>query len=275
MKLRVAKPEEMDIILGWAAKEGWNPGLADAHVFLSSDPKGFFVAENKSDIVAAISVVNHSEDMAFLGLYLCRPDFRGQGIGYALWQHALAHAEGRTVGLDGVAEQQANYAKSGFIRSGSSIRFEGQMPQEPDPRVRAARSDDLPRLIELDTTANGYPRPDFLTGWISATETRRTVAFEASGYCTGFATVRRCQSGVKIGPIVADNTSDVLALAGAAVAELPSETVIIDVPSENADLCSALQDLGFVETFATARMYRGAAPASGSNRQAIATMELG
>ncbi|MDU9003623.1 GNAT family N-acetyltransferase [Sedimentitalea todarodis] len=275
MKRRVAKPEEIGIMLGWAAKEGWNPGLGDAEVFHRSDPAGFFVAEVDAEVVAAISVVNHSADMAFLGLYLCRPDFRGQGIGYALWHHALAHADHRTVGLDGVADQQANYAKSGFVRAGSTIRFEGTLTAESDLRVRAATPRDLPGLIDLDEIANGYARRNFLNGWLSAADSRRTVILETASVCTGFATVRKCQSGVKVGPIVADTTSEALVLARGAIAEFPSDIAIIDVPAENVALCDALQALGFDETFATARMYRGPAPRTGSNRQAIATMELG
>lgn len=275
MKLRVAGPDDMHLMLGWAAREGWNPGLGDAEVFHGSDPQGFFVAEINTEAVAAISVVNHSAHMAFLGLYLCRPEFRGRGIGYALWKHALAHAEHRTVGLDGVAEQQANYAKSGFVRAGATIRFEGTLIGESDPRMREAAARDMPRLIDLDTKANGYTRQDFLAGWLSTASSRRTVVLAETGACAGFATVRKCQSGVKIGPIVADATSDALALARAAIAEIPSDIAIIDVPSENAALCAALQALGFAETFATARMYRGLAPRTGANRQAIATMELG
>ena len=34
-------------------------------------------------------MVNHSDGLAFLGLYLCQPAFRGQGIGRALLLAAL------------------------------------------------------------------------------------------------------------------------------------------------------------------------------------------
>ncbi|MCB1350353.1 MAG: GNAT family N-acetyltransferase, partial [Maritimibacter sp.] len=87
--MRVARADEIGTVLDWAAAEGWNPGLDDAAAFFAADPEGFFVTERDGAPVAAISVVNHAPDMAFLGLYLCRPEWRGQGIGFALWQHAL------------------------------------------------------------------------------------------------------------------------------------------------------------------------------------------
>ena len=89
---------ELDLVLDWAAEEGWNPGLRDAAAFHAADPEGFFLAEVGGERVAAISVVNHSDAFAFLGLYLCRPEWRGRGIGRALWREgkptlpALLHA---------------------------------------------------------------------------------------------------------------------------------------------------------------------------------------
>ena len=101
MILRNADLSELETVLDWAAAEGWNPGLADAEAFYTADPQGFFVAEADGAPVAAISVVNHDAKNAFLGLYICKPEVRGQGIGFALWQHALRHAGDRSVGLDG------------------------------------------------------------------------------------------------------------------------------------------------------------------------------
>ncbi|WP_368074483.1 GNAT family N-acetyltransferase [Celeribacter baekdonensis] len=79
MNLRSAEPQDLVRVLDWARAEGWNPGLDDASAFWGADGDGFFVAEVEDQIVAAISVVNHDADFAFLGLYLCLPAFRGAG----------------------------------------------------------------------------------------------------------------------------------------------------------------------------------------------------
>ena len=270
--MRVARADEIGTVLDWAAAEGWNPGLDDAAAFFAADPEGFFVTERDGAPVAAISVVNHAPDMAFLGLYLCRPEWRGQGIGFALWQHALAHAGARTVGLDGVAAQQANYAKSGFAHAGASLRYEGRLDAAASPRVRPATPADAAAIDALDRAANGYARPGFLAGWVAATETRRTLVLDEGA---GFATIRACRDGVKIGPVVAPDDRAALVLARAALAVLPADRVILDLPSSNLALQTALTRLGFAETFATARMYRGPAPRGSATLQAIATMELG
>lgn len=275
MNFRTAELSDVALMLDWAAAEGWNPGLDDAAAFYAADPQGFFLAETGGVPVAAISVVNHSEGFAFLGFYICRPDWRGRGVGFALWQHALAHAGNRTVGLDGVADQEANYAGSGFVRVGATVRFAGQLTPEPDPRVRPVTDDDQGALAALDALANGTNRPDFLAGWTSNTETRQTLVLETEKEVTGFATIRACRTGAKIGPIISPSTSDALALARAAVADLPSIQTFIDVPSTNTALTEALRFEGFTDTFATARMYRGAPPATAKILQAVSTMELG
>lgn len=273
--MRVAGREDVRTMLDWAHGEGWNPGLDDAEAFLAADPAGFFVAGRDGAPVAAISVVNHSRDFAFLGLYICKPEFRGQGIGFALWKHALDHAGSRSVGLDGVAAQEANYGKSGFARYGATVRLEGQIAPAAGPSIRDFREDDMPAALRLDLRANGYSRVAFLTAWLRPTETRQTVVFSDRSDPAGFATIRRCRTGAKVGPIVAPDADAGMALLRAAADRLPSDPLIVDVPSDNPEFADRLRGLGFTETFATARMYRGTPARPSDQLMAVATMELG
>lgn len=275
MTFRTARQDELALILTWAAAEGWNPGQADAAAFHAADPAGFFVAERDGRPVAAISVVNHDADHAFLGLYLCLPDWRGRGIGFGLWTHALQHAGARSVGLDGVAAQQANYAKSGFRLIGATRRWEGSLTPASSPHVRDAAPGDLPQMLALDRLANGVDRHAFLTAWVAPCDTRRTVVLEQDGRIAGFAVIRLCRQGCKIGPILAPSADQAVELARAALAVMPAEQLIIDVPEANLPLTQILQAAGFVNSFTTARMVRGTPPATGHALQAIATMELG
>lgn len=274
MTIRTATPAEIGEILDWAAAEGWNPGLDDARPFHAADPGGFFVSTVEGRPVAAISVVNHDAGQSFLGLYLCLPEWRGKGIGFALWKRALDHAGTRSVGLDGVAAQQANYARSGFVLAGASRRYEGTLAPAADPAIRPVTPGDLPALIARDTAATGYGRAAFLRAWLDPTATRLSLA---TGDLSAFATIRRCGSGAKIGPVIAPDAAVALRLIRAALAALPAERVIIDLPGRNAALAALLEAEGFTMTFETARMYRGPAPlaAAPATEQAIATMELG
>jgi len=273
--IRAASLADVERMLDWAAGEGWNPGRDDAGVFLAADPEGFFVAEVGGEIAACISVVNHSDSFAFLGFYIAHEDFRGQGIAFDLWRHALAHAGDRTVGLDGVADQQANYARSGFVRTGATLRLLGPRPVASVSGVRPVAARDLARVAALDAAANGVGRPRFLRGWVTDTDTRRTLVLETGGRVEGFATARLCRDGCKVGPLVAPDTSSALALASSAAGALRAGAVVIDVPDRKAGFVETLRGLGFAETFGTARMYRGTPPATTDALFGIATMELG
>ena len=265
---------ELRMVLGWAAEEGWNPNPDDAEAFHASDPRGFFVATRGGMPVASISVVNHSDTFAFLGLYICRPEFRGQGIGIGLWTHALAHAGNRTVGLEGVLDQQANYRKSGFSTVGETHRFEGYAEGESNSAIRPFESNDLDNLATLDASANGFEKRRFLAGWLPEDGTRRTLVAEDSGGLRGYATVRKCLQGHKIGPLVAKDTETAIGLLQAA-AKASGGDIVVDVPDDQADLTAHCRALGLSSSFSTARMYRGEPPRSDGARRLIATLELG
>ncbi len=269
---------ELAMVLDWAATEGWNPGLDDAAAFHATDPMGFFLARINGTPVAAVSVVNHGPGDAFLGLYICQPDWRGKGIGLAVWTRALEHAGDRSVGLDGVPAQEANYRVSGFVRTGASLRHEGRWPAVSSKAVRTAKPDDLPHLIALDAAAGGIERTAFLTSWLSQNDDlRATRVLIRGGQITGFATWRACPIGTKIGPLIAPDTASALELIADIAAQRPDGPLIIDLPEANTELRRELDAAGFEIPFATARMYRGRAPVTGPGLglQAIATMELG
>ncbi|PRY26302.1 N-acetylglutamate synthase-like GNAT family acetyltransferase [Aliiruegeria haliotis] len=276
MKLRTMTRSELPTILEWAAAEGWNPGHDDAPAFHAADPEGFFVAERDGRLAAAISVINHSDSFAFLGLYICHPEFRGQGVGLALWNHALEHAGSRIVGLDGVPDQQANYRRSGFVAASETTRFEGTLPGASRAGLRVATDADTQEMIARCAAANGYGMDRFLSVWFRPEESRQSVVLDgADGGMAGFATWRHCRNGVKIGPLVAEDLATATALIDGIAARHPEVRLVIDVPREMTSLAEHCKAVGMTSAFSTARMYRGTAPVPGAGIHTIATLELG
>lgn len=266
---------ELETVLGWAAAEGWNPGSDDAVAFWAADPAGFFVKEVDQRPVAAISVVNHDAQNAFLGLYICHPDFRGRGYGREVWQRGKDHAGTRTIGLDGVAAQQENYAKDGFVLTGRTVRLMGAMETAGESSVTDAGADDMPDLLAMDLRATGHLRDAFLRTWFLPGPTRKTLVVQRAGGVAAFATCRKCREGTKIGPLCAESWADAEALMAQA-ASWGAAPLFIDVPASALDFHAALKTLHFEPVFETARMYRGALPiASPPPFYGIATMELG
>ncbi len=134
--VRAMTEADLALALEWAAAEGWNPGLNDAHCFYAADPQGFFVGELDGVPVGCVSAVRYGSGFGFLGLYIVKPEHRGQGFGLELWRAAMDHLGDRLIGLDGVVAQQENYRKSGF-----PARLPQYPPEGQGRRRRASRSD--------------------------------------------------------------------------------------------------------------------------------------
>jgi hypothetical protein len=84
-----------DIIDGWAAAEGWNPGLHDIDIAWSYDP-GAFIALRKDNAPAGGGAIIAYEGAAgFMGLFIMRADLRRQGLGRILWHERLKRLRAR------------------------------------------------------------------------------------------------------------------------------------------------------------------------------------
>jgi GNAT superfamily N-acetyltransferase len=263
VRFRRMRRAELDRAVDWAEAEGWNPGLADADAFWAADPEGFWVAERRDELLACISVVRHGPSFGFLGFYICRPDQRGRGIGFALWRHALPHLEERCVGLDGVVAQQANYRRSGFVLAHRSIRFGAERPappaMPPEIEVVPAAAQPFPDLLDFDHACFGAPREAFLRAWLTLPGHVPLVARGPDGALLGLAVLRPCRKGSKIGPLFAVTPAAATALFGAAC-RAATGAVFVDVPETNAAATAMAHDAGMEQVFETARMYRGTPP---------------
>ena len=89
-QIRAMSRSELQLAIGWARDEGWNPGLHDATSFHAADPEGLLVGVLDGRPISSISVVRYGQTFGFLGLYIVIPEQRGRGYGYALWQAGMA-----------------------------------------------------------------------------------------------------------------------------------------------------------------------------------------
>lgn len=268
--------DDWPVISGWAADEGWNPGLSDGPAFFAQDPEGFFIGRLAGEPVSAISVVTYGAEYAFLGCYLVRPDLRGHGLGLATWNTGLAHAGGRTIGLDGVVAQQDNYRKSGFELGHRTLRFTGTADAVGQaPGVRPAEKADFEDIAAYDTSCWPADRPRFLEHWLTAPGHCPFVRLRA-GRLTGYGVIRPGRDRLRIGPLFADTAEDAEALFAALAAEAAGREIAIDVPEPNAAAVSLAQGAGLAPSFETARMYTGPVrPFAGERVHGVTTLELG
>ena len=163
---------ELDVLVDWAAVEGWNPGLHDAGIFWATDPDGFIAAELEGILVGGGSIVSYGGNYGFMGFFIVHPHYRGYGLGNHLWHARLRLLIARlhepaVIGMDGVFDMQNYYAKGGFRFAGRDLRFEGVV-------VSAALPENIVPLTEIpfktvvhyDRAHFPAPRSAFLKHWI-------------------------------------------------------------------------------------------------------------
>ena len=275
---RTMRRDEVALAIDWAAQEGWNPGLHDAQTFPAADPQGFFVGTLADEPVASISVVKYEPGFAFLGLYIVRPPWRGRGLGWKLWQHAMASAPGRLIGLDGVVAQQPNYRKSGFELAWRNVRYEGRggAPSPVDARVVDLAGVPFSAVCAFDRAYFPAERTAFLRAWLAQPDAMARGWVE-EGRLRGYGVVRRCRSGWKIGPLFAEGEriAEDLFLALCACAGA-GEAVYLDLPEVNPAAVALAQRHHMHVVFETARMYTGRPPALNMHGlYGVTTFELG
>ena len=263
MTIRNVSRSEMSQLIDWAADEGWNPGLHDAACFYETDPGGFFIGELQSEPVGCISAVAYNDAFGFVGFYIVRPEFRGRGYGFRLWQAAMEYMKGRNVGLDGVVAQQENYQKSGFHFAYNNIRYEVKNPDLPMqgsyPSVVSLGRVAFDELAAYDGAVFSVERRRFLQPWISQPGGVALGSLR-DGRLSGYGLLRSCRSGCKIGPLFADTAEIADALFGALVQQVPGAVVYLDVPAVNPAAMALAQKYQMQPVFETARMYTGWPP---------------
>ena len=255
-----ARPGEWDQVVRWAAAEGWNPGRHDAEHFLMQDPAGFLLGRLDGKVVSAISVVNYSDDYAFLGFYLVRPDRRRQGYGIETWHAGMRHAGSRTVGLDGVPDQQDNYRREGFTSAYTTIRYRGkpnlEHKGEDTEGIVPVEAKDLDLLSALDAAGHPADRHAFAARW--AGDPRHTTrARFRDGMLTGYGVLRPAQDGYRVGPLLATTPRDAAAILASLLREAGDATVSVDVPEPHHVARNLAELHGLVPASRTARMYTG------------------
>ncbi|MBD9506279.1 GNAT family N-acetyltransferase [Ensifer sp. ENS10] len=277
-QIRRASRAELDVMIEWAAEEGWNPGLGDVGPFWAADPDGYWIADGEDGPVGAISLVRYNESYAFLGFYITRPEHRGKGIGRQLWQQAMVVAGNRIVGLDGVVAQQENYRRSGFTYAHANIRYGGVIDviEPPGADLLEVAPVHMSLLTEYDRRFVPARREAFLREWLKSSDGRRSVLLLRDGAVAAYGTIRACRNGFKIGPLFSDTETGADLVFRKLAAGVNGSEIYLDIPEPNASAKALCDRYNLRAAFETARMYRGPDPGLPLARiYGITTFELG
>jgi len=281
LTLRLMTKDEADRLVGWAADEGWNPGLHDADLFWAADPEAFIAAELDGEVIGGGAITSYDGQFGFMGLFIVRSRFRGRGLGGRLWQACVRLLRSRLepgaiIGLDGVHEMRDWYAKGGFTFSHRSIRYEGVgVAGERGAGIVAASEVSFKELLAYDRRCFPAARGRFLRAWLAQPDSLALTAVGGAAL-RGYGVIRRCVRGARIGPLFADDALVAEALYTSLAAFVPGEPLFIDVPEINAWAMALARRHEMTGVFGCARMYLGPRPQLADSRIfGNTTFELG
>jgi len=267
---------DLELSLEWAAAEGWNPGIYDAEAFYTADPGGFLIGEIDGEPISSISAVSYEENFGFIGLYIVKPAWRGKGFGLKTWNAALNLLGERNVGLDGVLAQVENYRKFGFQPAYTQIRHQGiGIPSKINQNIVKLTDIPLEIILNYDRQCFPAPRTIFLKKWLNQPDGAAYGMIKNNHLC-GYAVLRKCRNGFKIGPLFADNSEIAESLFLAVINHVEGELIFLDTPNANPSAISLAEKFAMNPVFQCVRMYTRSLPSHDITKVfGVTTLELG
>lgn len=256
---------EADILDGWAAAEGWNPGLSDIDIAWSYDPEAFIALRKDDTLAGGGAIISYEGAAGFMGLFIMRADLRRQGLGRILWHERLKRLRARLrpgapIGMDGVFEMAPFYEAGGFKYLYRDLRFEGTAQGALDPAAIPLRQIPWPDLVAYDAQVSGLRREGFMRAWLGQ-EGGHGFALHEAGAMAGYGFLRPCRVGFKLGPLYASDPAIARRLLFSLLFAARDSQVQIDVPEPNLAAMALMNELGWPSPFGCARMVYGTAPA--------------
>jgi GNAT superfamily N-acetyltransferase len=257
-----------DLPLGMRLKEqaGWNQTEADWRRCLALQPDGCFVAEREGLGVGTVTTCIFGP-VAWVAMVLVDVAVRGQGIGRALLDRALAFLDGQgvpSVRLDATPLGRPLYEKLGFVEEYTLTRYDGISPagtlsDTPNKIVlRAVSPEDQERVIAFDRDVTGTDRAALLRSLFAETpEAWRMVV--RGDELLGCSAARGGSRARQIGPCLATAEAGPLLLADA-WRSYADERVFVDVPKDNRAAVTTVERAGLVAQRPLYRMCRGPRP---------------
>jgi len=203
-------------------------------------------------------------DVGTIGLVLVAPDRQGRGIGRALMKALIADSGSRALMLNATAEGLPLYEKLGFVSTGLVRQHQGRLsvlPPAPEVPLRRAVPADRANLCALDAAAFGADRSALIGSLLASGD---AWLVDRAGQPSGFAILRAFGRGMIVGPVVASNEDEAIALVAGAAEAAPPGVLRIDIPAQAEGLAAWLTAAGLPAIDIVTVMLRGSWPAIGT-----------
>ncbi len=268
--------QESDIPAAMCLKEAahWNQTETDWRNVMRLAPEGCFGIEADGLLAASATATRFGGELAWIGMVLTHPAYRGRGFARRLMEHALEYLAACGTGwikLDATDMGRPLYGRLGF-EDESPIERWAREPGHEGPAGGAAEFH-LEDWSALDREAFGADRSALLAQLAPL----GSAAIPGGGYAMG----RPGSKAAYFGPCVSRSPEAARELLGWFLGQHPGQPVYWDLLPENRAAAELALKFGFTPLRRLVRMVRRGAPAArpltfhNSHVYAIAGFEYG
>lgn len=248
-----------DISAGMRLKDiaGWNQTKEDWQHFLHLNPGGCFVTEWLGQVVGTVTTIIYEDCLAWVGMVLVDPRFRGKGIGTALLLKAIGYLDAKgvpCVKLDATPQGKPIYAGIGFQAEREIERW--VLTRQAGTGLVCNDAEDVESVLATDREVFGADRSALLR-LIAGAAPELLIVKRQGHTLVGYALGRRGSQADHVGPWVARNAPAARAVLEDFLLRSRREVIFVDVVKDSPWAPSLLLAQGFRFSRSLTRMYRG------------------
>ena len=266
--IRLLNSGDLASALELSIAAGWNQTVDDWRLLLSSPQAHCFAIEIDGQVVSTTTLICYGQQLAWIGMVLTKPEYRGRGFARRLFAHTLEHAASigiQTLKLDATDQGRPLYEGFGFQAEQVVERWARPGDSAAYSHKSSSRLNE--ELQRFDNQAFGADRSLVLEQLAN----RGDLVAASDAFC--FTRAGRVTS--YLGPCVASDPYRARALIRESVGASGTGWSW-DLLSENAAAVDLARELGFTRKRVLTRMSRGKAlRGRDAMIYAIAGFELG
>jgi GNAT superfamily N-acetyltransferase len=259
---RLLRPSDIPGCMRLKEAAGWNQTEEDWRRVLDLEPEGCFGIDRGDHLVATTTAICYGRRLAWIGMVLTDPEYRGQGLATQLMRHTLEFLDSRGldwIKLDATAMGRPLYRRLGFVDECPIERWE-RAPMPAEPVLLGGYEPDA----AMDLRAFGADRSKLLSRLAS----RESASAPGSGYAMG----RPGSIAAYFGPCVASSPDAAQGFVQWFVTRHSAERIFWDLLPANQQALSLAQKFGFQRVRELVRMGRGAAAPLQTDAQQLYAM---
>jgi GNAT superfamily N-acetyltransferase len=264
-KVDLEKLHALSISVGW-------PHRAEDWQFLLETGQGIAALDGIGRVLGSAMWFPYGDDFATIGMVITTPRLQARGAGQWFMEHLFSKVGDRSLGLSATNAARRLYLSLNFQPEAIVYQYQGEAIEPPavplpaSTTLRPLGPGDLEEIAALDEVAFGTDRSALLA---RLTARSKGVVLVRDGQIAAFSLCRRFGRGHVVGPVVAADDADAIAVVRPHVARHAGSFLRLDTREKKGDFADFLGGCGLsvfdtVTSMSLGRTWPPARPDDGS-----------